>query len=59
MNVTIELRKKEGEKISKLDIDKNIQALKRYSSGDQTIVDSISLMDTMSILYAIKEQLPE
>lgn len=59
MIVSIELITKENKRIAKSDIDKNIQALKRYSIGDQTIADSISLLDTLSILYAIKKQLPE
>lgn len=59
MIVSIELITKENKRITKSDIDKNIQALKRFSIGDQTIADSISLLDTLSILYAIKKQLPE
>ena len=59
MKVTIEL--KTGPKPYKdptpMDVQKNIDAIRRYIDNKQTCSDDLLLIDTISILEAIQKQL--
>ena len=45
-------------KITKQEIQKNIDALQRAIDGKSVAIDFVLLIDTMSILEAIKAELP-
>lgn len=60
MKVTIDLvaRSDHGPYPRKGDIQRNIDALKRYVDGKARSNDAVLLIDTLSILYVIKRKLP-
>jgi hypothetical protein len=61
MEITIDLRAgaSHSEKVTKSQIDKNIKALeKAILRKPLSISDTIKLVDTLSILEGIREQLP-
>ena len=43
---------------TKLDMDKNIEAMDRAIKGKKLFGDDVLLVDTRSILYGIRERLP-
>ena len=51
--------RKHRSNITQKDIQKNIDALDNYKNGIPTVIDTIFLIDTLSILEGIKEQLPK
>jgi len=61
MNVTIDLRAGPLHRhdITRIDIDKNIEALGRAQTRKQIAADWVLLQDTKSILEAIRNQLTE
>ncbi len=61
MKITIDLRVGSLHRIhiTKRDIEKNIAGLDRAITGKLIAADPISLMETKSILEAIKKELPE
>ena len=60
MKVTIELvNGGGGSNLYKSDLDKNIICLKRAIDGIPLSSDFIQLIDTISILKGIQEQLPD
>lgn len=61
MIVTIKLRygPNKDRRVSKQDIQENIDALTRSIEGKQQARDFVSLYDTRSILKGIQKQLPE
>ena len=60
MKVTIDLINGEKSKhVSKVDLNKNIEALERAIEGKPQCSDFVSLRDTLTILEAIKKQLPD
>ena len=60
MQVCIELKKgsEHTDDIKQADIQKNLDALERYVSGNPLSNDDVLLIDTMSILMAIQNKLP-
>ena len=60
MKVTLTLVNAAGEEnLCKGDLDENIASLKRVIDGTQLRLDFISLSDTLTILNAIRRELPE
>lgn len=59
-SVTIELQTGyQSRRVTRADIQKNIDALQRASDGEPPLgPDSVLLLDTMSILKGIQHQLP-
>lgn len=60
MKITIELCSgiNHNANITKQDIQKNIDALRRAIDGKSAALDFVLLLDTKSILECIKEKLP-
>ena len=59
MLVTVDLKSEFSDTPTKSDMQKNIDALRRYVDNKQHSFDFVLLIDTIYILEELKDKLPE